>query len=73
VERAKEVLATLETEHRVVPGAPPKAPDPGQLALFAPPPPPHRVLTDLRAIDLDSMTPLEALNRLAELQRRAAD
>ena len=73
VARAKEVLATLEGEHRVVPGAPPKAPDPGQLALFAPPPPPHRVLTDLRALDLDSLTPLEALNRLAELQRRATD
>ena len=72
VARAKEVLATLEGEHRVVPGAPPKAADPGQLALFAPPPP-HRVLTDLRALDLDSLTPLEALNRLAELQRRATD
>jgi hypothetical protein len=25
----------------------------------------------LRALDLDAMTPLEALNRLAELQRKA--
>jgi hypothetical protein len=28
-------------------------------------------MSDLRALDLDSLTPLEALNRLAELQRRA--
>ena len=28
-------------------------------------------MTDLKALDLDSLTPLEALNRLAELQRRA--
>ena len=35
VRRAREVLAQLEGEHRVVPGAPEPAPDPGQLALFA--------------------------------------
>ena len=46
---------------------------PGSSPLFAPAAPPHRVLTDLRAMDLDSLTPLEALNRLAELQRRATD
>jgi DNA mismatch repair protein MutS len=73
VDRAREVLATLEGEHRVLPGAPPAAPDPGQLVLFAPAQPPHQVLTDLRALDLDALTPLEALNRLAELQRRATD
>jgi hypothetical protein len=27
---------------------------------------------DLRALDLDTMTPIEALNRLAELQKKAA-
>ena len=33
--------------------------------------PPDPVVSDLKALDLDSLTPLEALNRLAELQRRA--
>jgi DNA mismatch repair protein MutS len=72
VKRAREVLGRLEGEHRVVPGAPAPSPDPGQLTLFTPEALPHPVVEDLRAIDLDAMTPLEALNRLAELQRRAA-
>jgi DNA mismatch repair protein MutS len=71
VKRAREVLARLEGEHRVVPGAPPAPLDPGQLALFTDPPP-HPVVDDLKALDLNAMTPIEALNRLAELQRKAA-
>ncbi len=70
VRRAKEVLLRLEGEHRVVPGAPRPEPDPGQLGLFADATP-HPALEALRGLDLDSLTPLEALNRLAELQRRA--
>jgi DNA mismatch repair protein MutS len=69
IRRAREVLGTLEGEHRVVPGAPPPARDPGQLALFTPPPDP--LADDLRAIDVNALTPLEALNRLAELQKKA--
>ena len=72
VRRAREVLETLEGEHRVVAGTPPAPADPGQLPLFAAAPP-HRVVTDLQALDVNSLTPLEALNRLAELQRRAAE
>ncbi len=70
VARAHELLETLEGEHRVVPGAPPPPPDPGQLPLFqgAGPDP---VVEDLRALDVDRLTPLEALNRLSELQHRA--
>ncbi|HEV2290291.1 MAG TPA: DNA mismatch repair protein MutS [Gemmatimonadales bacterium] len=70
VARAREVLATLEGEHRVAPGAPPPPADPGQLALFAGEPDP--VLQELGALDVDSLTPLEALNRLAELKKRAS-
>jgi DNA mismatch repair protein MutS len=73
VARAKEVLATLEEEHRVIPGAPPPPPDPGQLTLFAGEFAPHPVMDEIRGLDLDGMTPLEALNRLAELQRRAEE
>jgi DNA mismatch repair protein MutS len=71
VGRAREILGTLEGEHRMVPGAPPPLErNPGQLALFSDPPA-DPVVDDLRALDLDALTPLEALNRLAELQRRA--
>ena len=70
VGRAREILATLEGEHRVVPGAPPAPLDPGQLTLFSPEAP-HPLVEEIRALDLNAMTPIEALNRLAELQRRA--
>ncbi|HEU4698905.1 MAG TPA: DNA mismatch repair protein MutS [Gemmatimonadales bacterium] len=76
VRRAKEILKTLEGEHRMVPGRGPAPADPGQLALFAaaapaaPEPAPNPVMEELRELDLDAMTPLEAMNRLAALQRR---
>jgi DNA mismatch repair protein MutS len=55
----------------MVPGAPPPLErDAGQLALFGEATP-DPVVDDLKALDLDALTPLEALNRLAELQRRA--
>lgn len=69
IQRAREVLLTLESEHRVVPGAAARPPDPGQLALFIPES--HAVVDELRALDVNDLTPLEALNRLADLQRRA--
>ena len=34
-------------------------------------PQPHAIIEEVRQIDLFSMTPLDALNRLAELQRMA--
>ncbi|MGE0353758.1 MAG: DNA mismatch repair protein MutS [Gemmatimonadales bacterium] len=70
VQRANEVLHTLEGEHRMVPGKPP-VPDPGQLALFRSDAGPHPMMEEIRGLELDQMTPLEALNRLAELKRRA--
>ncbi|HKP29773.1 MAG TPA: DNA mismatch repair protein MutS, partial [Gemmatimonadales bacterium] len=69
VARAKAVLGTLEGEHRVVPGGAPPTPDPEQLGLFLPPKP-DPALEELRALDLDRMTPLDALNRLADLKRK---
>ncbi len=69
VERARAVLGQLEGEHRVVPGVPAAPPDPEQLALFAPARP-DPVLEELRAVDIDRLTPLEALNLLARLQGR---
>jgi DNA mismatch repair protein MutS len=70
VTRAREVLGTLEGEHRVVQGAAPLAPDPEQLGLFLPAKP-DPTLEELRTLDLDRMTPLDALNRLAELKKKA--
>jgi DNA mismatch repair protein MutS len=51
----------------MVPGAPP-AEDPSQLALFGGVLP-HPVVEELKGLDVDRMTPIEALNRLAELKR----
>ncbi|MCU0620849.1 MAG: DNA mismatch repair protein MutS [Gemmatimonadales bacterium] len=73
VQRARQVLARLEGEHRVVPGAPAPPDDPGQLPLFAAEPFTHPVVADLRELDVNAMTPLEALNRLAEMQRRSRE
>ena len=70
VTRANAVLRTLEGEHRVVPGTPGADPDPGQLPLFLEVRDP--TLDELRGLDLNAMTPLEALNRLADFQRRAS-
>jgi DNA mismatch repair protein MutS len=69
VRRARTVLKKLEGEHRMVPGTP--APeDPSQLGLFGEARP-HPVMEELKSMDLDRMTPLEALTRLADLKRRS--
>jgi DNA mismatch repair protein MutS len=74
VSRARKVLETLEGEHRVAPGAPPVvARDPGQLALFGEASQPNPVVEELKLLDLDRLTPLEALNRLADFKRRAGN
>ena len=76
VERARAILDNLERSEedaaeRIVFGDErPPTPRDLQLGLFAPPPP-SPVLEALREIDLDELTPLEALNRLAELKRLA--
>jgi DNA mismatch repair protein MutS len=72
VGRAREILVTLEGEHRMVPGPPPVGRDPGQLALFGegrtdP------MMDELQALDVNTLTPLEALNRLADFKRRAGE
>ncbi|HEX6644755.1 MAG TPA: DNA mismatch repair protein MutS [Gemmatimonadales bacterium] len=71
VRRAREVLLTLEGEHRVVPGAPARPADPEQLDLLGHAAASHPLLERIRELDLDSLTPIEALVRLAELQKEA--
>ena len=70
VERAQEVLAQLEKASSATPSE--------QADLFAAPQPttsdsfpaPHPIIEEVRQMDLFSMTPLDALNRLADLKRR---
>jgi DNA mismatch repair protein MutS len=66
VERAWEVLRILEAGHHLAHVPAPPAPDATQLALFAPR---HPVMAELANLDVDALTPLEALNRLAAWKR----
>ncbi len=69
VERAREVLAEHEfAEQQATANLSPGAnPPPTQLTIFTPLSQP--VLDKLRAVDLNRLTPLEALNLLAELKK----
>jgi len=77
VERAREILAELEGAHggggaglgHHGAGAPEKARD--QLSLFAPPE--HPVVDRLRRLQVEELTPMQALNLLAELQTMLRD
>jgi DNA mismatch repair protein MutS len=73
VGRAREILATLEGEHRMVPGPPAAPRDPGQLPLFGQPSQPDPMVEELELLDVNTLTPLEALNRLADFKRRAGE
>jgi DNA mismatch repair protein MutS len=75
LERAREVLRELESERTVEhlkPGAGrprrARADDASQQTLFAPPS--HPLLDELKALDPEGLTPLQALNRLAEWKRK---
>ena len=69
VERARQILALLESEHHLTGVAIPAAPDRGQLTLFTPQE--HPILKELMQLDPEAMTPIEAISRLADLKRRA--
>jgi len=65
IARAREVLGTLEAGHRLAAQPVPR----DQLPLFVPADDP--VLEELKALDLDGVSPREALAKLAELQAKA--
>jgi len=72
VVRAREVLAEHESAERrlsehLTPGSSTEPERPTQLTIFTPLSQP--VLEKLREVDLDRLTPLEALNLLAELKK----
>ena len=70
VQRAWEILALLESGHHVVGQTPKPPPDERQLALFETRNP---ILLELKELNIDEMTPIEALGQLAEFKRRAEE
>ncbi len=76
VQRAREIMADLEANggEPTTPGRrrrrQRREPEAVQLPLFATE---HPVVTILRSLDINQMTPLEALNTLYELQQRVKD
>ena len=70
IDRAQEVLMKLEQPDATPETSPaPREQDDSRTSL----PRPHPLIDEVRQIDLFSMTPLDALNRLADLQKRAID
>ena len=69
IHRAQEILSELEQEARA-PGSAPHTIEVRQLPLFATSNP---LLEELRELDVSAMTPLEAINKLYELQKQAQD
>jgi len=66
IHRAEEILEALERDSHRAPIRPRRIAEIRQLALF---PETSPIIEELKKLDLESMTPLEALNRLYELQR----
>ena len=78
IDRAREILAALERDELTRGGRPSVSGTPTdpqrQLGLFQPPPSRRsRCANDSRRLDVDRMTPLEALALLAELKKEAQD
>jgi len=73
VARAWQVLQLLEAEHHVAGRPVPPLPDKSQLGLFAGARGPHPLLDELSKIDVNTLSPLEALSRLAAMQRRLTE
>src|SRR5438309_780859 len=72
VARAWQVLQLLEAGHHVPRQPAPPPPDAAPLGLFGPvaPPPPHPLVTELGELDVNTLSPLEALNRLAAWKKQ---
>ncbi|MDD2498366.1 MAG: DNA mismatch repair protein MutS [Desulfitobacteriaceae bacterium] len=70
--RAKEILTGLEGEEKMPKRIePPKDREtPVQLAVFSPNPPKHPLAAELEMLDLNNLTPLDALIKLNQWQRK---
>jgi len=75
IQRSREILRRLEEKERVVMEEPFAADglqgSPGQMSLFVSPE--QDVLRQLCALDLDQLSPIEALNKLNELKTRLTE
>ncbi len=69
VERAAQVLRLLEAGHHVARQPVPLPPDAAQLALSLHAAP-HPLVAELEGLDVNTLSPLEALNRLAAWKRQ---
>jgi DNA mismatch repair protein MutS len=71
-DRAREILGTLERKERdLVEETRPRGPAPTrQLGLFAQDPREQDALAALRALEIEALTPIQALNELAKLKAR---
>ena len=70
--RAKEVLATLESEQPLPRAGKRNARESGQVELFLPAVvEAHPLVEQLRALDVNTLTPIEAIARLADLAAQA--
>jgi DNA mismatch repair protein MutS len=67
ISRAQQVLAQLEQPDTTIENEPLSSEKESQRDSL---PLPHPIIEEMKQIDLFSMTPLDALNRLADLQRR---
>jgi len=73
LERAREILAGLETGDRALhsESAHPATRDSGvQMAIFSPDPPKHPLAAELESLDLNNLTPLDALLKMNQWQRK---
>ena len=77
IDRARVILETLEADHLDEDGRPRmpmRSTDPTssrQLSLFETPP--HPLLEELRGMDIESMTPLAALEKLDSIRKSLMD
>jgi DNA mismatch repair protein MutS len=76
IDRAREILAALERDELTRGGRPSVSGTPSepqkQLGLFQTPAPDDRLRQRLAAVDIDGMTPIEALTFIAQLQKDLA-
>jgi len=72
VTRAWQVLKLLEAGHHVATQRPPSPLDASQLGLFAAPAP-DPLLLELDGLDVNTLSPLDALHRLAAWKQRRKD
>jgi DNA mismatch repair protein MutS len=73
LERAKEILAELENGEMSYQKSPPPKPRPVayQLSIFSPKD--SQIVEELKKMDLDKLTPIEALTKLNELKKKAEE